>query len=292
MYRNYDQAALDAQYDLRKAFPHATEYIETWDRESLRVRESLPCRLDVAYGGAPGETLDIFPAAPAAAANSAAPGGAPVHVFIHGGYWRALDKQGFSFVAEPLVAAGSAVVVVNYALAPSVTVGQIVGQVREAIAWSYRNAGSFGGDPERLYVSGHSAGGHLTAMAMTHDWSAGAELPADLIKGGCAISGVFDLEPVRLCYLNDEVRLDERAVRDNSPLHRVGPGGGPLVVAVGGGETDEFLRQSAEFATAWSDAGNPGSHLVLPGLDHFSIMAELAGAGGALTRTLLAQMGL
>ncbi len=283
MHRNYDQAGLDAQYNLRERFPHFQEYFDRWERESRRVRETLPCELDIAYGEAPGQTLDMFPAATP---------GAPLHVFIHGGYWRSLDKQDFSFLAEPLVAAGSSVAVINYALAPSVGMDEIVRQVLEAIAWSRRNAGAYNGDGERLFVSGHSAGGHLTAMALNTDWQAFAGLPADTVKGGCAISGLFDLEPVRLCYLNEEVRLDAEAAHRNSPIHDVRPERAPLIVAVGGSETDEFLHHFREFAEAWRGAGNPCTTMELDGLTHFSVLDELSGPGGVITKAILQQMGL
>lgn len=283
MIREYDQAGLDAQYNLRERVLDFQDYLDRWAAESRRVRESLECRLDVAYGDAPGQTLDVFPATGT---------GAPVHVFIHGGYWRALDKEDFSFVAEPLVAAGAGVLVINYALAPSVRVGEIVRQVHEAIGWSHRHAAEFGGDGERLYVSGHSAGGHLTAMAMTHDWSGAAGVPADVIKGGCAISGLFDLEPLRRTYLNEDLQLDEASARENSPMQRIAAGAAPLVVAVGGVETDEFLRQSAEFAAAWEQKGNPCRQLEPAGLHHFSIMDPLTWGDGETCRAILQQMGL
>lgn len=283
MYREYDQAGLDAQYNLRLKFPHFQDYFELWDREGRRVRESLRCHLDIPYGESQGERLDFFPASHP---------GAPVLVFIHGGYWQFLDKSDCSALAEPLVAAGSAVAVVNYALAPSVTVDEIVRQIYESLAWCHHNAKDFGGDPERLYVAGHSAGGHLAAMALTHDWSKVPGVPDDLVKGACAISGVFDLEPIRLTYLNEVLKLDEVSARGNSPLHRIADNGPPLVVAVGTAETEEFLRHSTDFAAAWEKRGNPCTHLELAGLTHFSVLDELASPEGALTGAILAQMGI
>ena len=138
-------------------------------------------------------------------------------MFIHGGYWQALDRKDFSFVAERLVEAGAAVALVGYDLAPAVDMDTIVGQIRAAIAWLYRNADAHGFDPDRICLAGHSAGGHLAAMALATDWTAFG-LPADLVKGVCAISGVFDLEPIRLCYLNEVVRLDAEQARRNSPV--------------------------------------------------------------------------
>lgn len=282
VFRGYDQDALDAQYNLRARHPDFQAHFDDWAARSARARQALPCRLDVPYGEAPGETLDVFPAARA---------DAPVQVFIHGGYWQLLDKSDFSFLAEPWVRAGAAAVLVNYDLAPRVSMDEIVRQARAAVAWSCRHARGFGGDPERVYVSGHSAGGHLTAMALLHDWAAEG-LPGDAVKGGVAISGLYELEPVRLTYLNEALQLDEGAARRNSPLHALRPVRAPLVVAVGGGESEEFLRHSATFAEAWRQQGNAGGHLAVPGHNHFTVLGELTVPGAPLGRALLEQMGL
>src|SRR5207245_9760578 len=188
----------------------APEWLERYARESAKARAELSCRLDVAYGASPGETLDVFPA----------PGStpAPVHVFIHGGYWHRLDKADFSFVARGLLPAGATVVVINYALIPTVQMAELVSQCRASIAWVHRHAASFGGDPTRIFVSGHSAGGHLVAMAMSTDWKAFGGLPADVIKAGCGIGGLYDLEPIRLCYLNAVLTLTPEDARRHSPV--------------------------------------------------------------------------
>ena len=270
----------DKQYNLRARHPDHPAFFERYRSESARVRGALGGRLDVPYGPSPDEALDIFPASSAKA---------PVHVFIHGGYWRSLDKRDFSYVAEPFVAAGAAVVVVNYALAPRVTLDEIVRQNCAALAWIYRNAGSFGGDPDRLFVSGHSAGGHLTAMMLVTDWRA-LGLPADLVKGGCAISGVFDLDPMLATSINADVRLDRAGAARNSPIRHMPDRASPMIAAVGANETDEFVRQSREFAAAWQARGLPGEYLALPGLHHFDIILELGKADAPLTRTMLVLM--
>ena len=277
MYRGYDQAALDAQYNLRARHPEFQEHFDRWARESEAARSALPCRLDIPYGEGPGERLDWFPAERP---------GAPVHVFIHGGYWRSLDKKDHSFVAPPLVRAGYAVAVINYALAPSVTVDEIVRQVRSAIAWCRRNAKAQGGDPDRITVSGHSAGGHLTAMALLTDWQK-LGLPRDTGKAGCAISGLYEMEPIRLSYLNADVRLDADADARLSPMRIDPPARTPLLVAVGGGETDEFLRQSREYARLRKSQGHLCDLLETPGDNHFTILQQLGGAGTPLARALL-----
>ena len=283
MFRHYDRAGLDAQYNLRMRHPEYQEYLDRNERESERVRRTLPCRLDAAYGRKPGEKLDIFPAARP---------GAPVQVFIHGGYWQLLDKKSHSFVASPFVAAGCAVVAVNYTLAPAADMDEMVHQNRSALAWVYRNARTFNGDPSRIFISGHSAGGQFVAMLMAADLEAEEDVPADVIKGGCAFSGIFDLEPIRLSFLNEAIGMDEEGARRNSPLYHLPRGGAPLILAVGADETDEFLRQTAEFSAALKNVGYPCTSMVLSGLNHYSMVQELGSAESPLTQAVFRQMSL
>ena len=171
--------------------PEWQDFFKKWTAWSEELRARRPCRLNVPVGEGPDEVIDIFPAVEL---------GAPVHVFIHGGYWQAMSKDEFSYVADGVVDQSAAVVVVNYALAPAVDIDEIVRQCRAALAWVWRHAKEFAATPERIYVSGHSSGGHLTAMLLSTDWPAfAANLPSDLVKGGCAISGLYDLEAMRLC---------------------------------------------------------------------------------------------
>lgn len=282
VFLNYDRAALDREYDNQKKVPNYAASRERQAAASQAVRASFPCRLDVAYGEAPRERLDIF-----------LPSGgepAPVHVFIHGGYWQRNDKSGSSFVARTLVPVGAACVVLNYPLVPSVTLDAVVGACRRAVAWLYRNASSFQGDPERLSVSGHSAGGHLAAMLLATDWAAYG-LPAGVVKTACGISGLYHLEPVRLCYLNDVLQLDEPATRRNSPVLLKPPPSGQLLLAVGGEEGPEFHRQVTALAAAWGPA-IPCQVLDLPGQDHFSLVEQLGDPDAALSRALVSFLGL
>ena len=282
VYRDYDQEALDLEYDMRRRVPdHAVHYARLQDSSDRAVR-GLDCQLDVAYGAAPGQKLDIFPAAQP---------NAPIHVFIHGGYWRAFDKSGHRFVAWPFVEAGATVLLLNYDLCPNVTMNKIVGQNRAAIRWVYNNAASFGANCNRLYVCGHSAGGHLTAMMMSTEWSKYG-LPWDAIKGGCAISGLHDLEPLRLSYLNSDIQLDSVMVQRNSPIHNLPGRAGPQIIAVGGGETDEFRRQSRTYCDAWTGARLNGEYFELPELDHIMVVAELESADSPLTQKIFQQMGI
>lgn len=283
VFRGYDQPALDREYNNRQKVPDAAAYLARYETESGRARAELPGRLDVAHGAAAGETLDVFPAP--------GPGPAPVHVFIHGGYWHRMDKTDFSWVARAFRPAGAATVVINYALIPTVDMDELVRQCRAAIAWTWKNARTFGGDPDRIVISGHSAGGHLVAMMMATDWRAfGA--PADVIKGGTGISGLYDLEPIRLCYLNEVLKLTPEAARRHSPVLLAPTGRAPLLLAVGGLEGPEYHRQTDELAAAWRARGAPVDVLDMPGLHHFSIVSQLGDPKAELSRAILAQMGL
>jgi arylformamidase len=284
VYQGYDRAALDAQYDNRAAVPDHKDYTARWAVDCAAVLEDFNSRLDVAYGTADGETLDIFP--------TATEDPAPVLVYYHGGYWMSRDKSDFIFFARTFVPAGAALVVVNYGLIPSVDMDELVRQCRNALSWVHANAASFGGDAGRIHVAGHSAGGHLVAMMMTTDWPAVGGLPRDLVKGGCAISGLYDLEPMALCYLQDTLGLSAEQVARNSPLHLMPATTAPLVIAVGGAESDEFHRQGATLAAAWRGHGVPCSEIERPGLNHFSILADFAEPDSPTTAALLAQMGM
>src|SRR6185436_335151 len=279
----YDQAALDREYNNSGKIPNAADYLARYPAESARAREELPARLDLRYGPRPGETLDIF--------LPEGRGPWPVHVFVHGGYWRSLDKEHFSFVARGLQPAGVLVAVVNYALIPTVDMDELVRQVRASVAWLHRNVAALGGDPNRIFVSGHSAGGHLAAMLMSTDWSAFAGLPADVVKAGCGISGLYDLEPIRLSYLNEVLKLTPESARHLSPVHCPPARSGPLLLAVGGLEGPEYHRQGEELAAVWRTKRLPCQALDMPGHHHFSILAELEDPGTTLSRLLLRQMG-
>ncbi|MCC7048577.1 MAG: alpha/beta hydrolase [Alphaproteobacteria bacterium] len=281
IYRDYDRAALDAQYNNRLRVPDFAAYFARWKAGSDAARDRLlaaGARLDVAYGSSPLERLDIFPAKPADGRRP------PVLVFIHGGYWRALDKTDFTFTAPPYVHAGITYVAINYGLVPTVSMDDILRQSRAALTWLYRNPGTHGGDVQRLYVSGHSAGGQLAPLVMGHDWGAQG-LPRDLVKGAIAISGLFDLEPIRLSYLDEGMNLDAAAVRRLSPIHQVPPASkrqSPLVLCVGGAESPEFLRQQEAYAEAWAHNQEPARVVDAPGLNHFSVMDQMAEPTSAL----------
>ncbi|MGH7358798.1 MAG: alpha/beta hydrolase, partial [Candidatus Rokuibacteriota bacterium] len=235
-------------------------------------------------GPAPGETHDLF--------QPAGGGPAPVHVFVHGGYWRALGKGDFSFVARGLQPAGVLVAVIDYALIPTVDMDELVRQARASVAWLHRNAAAFGGDPARITVSGHSAGGHLAAMLLSTDWPRFAGLPPDVVKAACGISGLYDLEPIRLSYLNETLALTPDTARRNSPVHVVPAAAGPVLLAVGAREGDEYHRQTESLAAAWRRRGLVAEVMDMAGHDHFSIVTELARPDSPLSHAILRQLGL
>ena len=273
----------DAQYNNRARIPEHLEILREWADRSAAARAALPGTLDIAYGSDPGERLDLFtPEAPRA----------PVLVYIHGGYWRALDKRDASFVAAPFVAAGAFVVVPNYALCPAASIDAIVGQQRAALAWVWRHAAAHGGDPARIVVAGHSAGGHLAAMMLATDWPAIAPaLPADLVKGALSISGVFELEPLRHApFLAPDLHLDAVAAQRLSPIALPAPKQ-PLFALVGGDESEEFLRQNALIADIWGPVAVPVCEPV-PGRNHMSVLRELAEPASRTHRLALRLLGL
>ena len=283
IWRDYDRAALDAQYNNRARIPDYVDCFERWLAWSAETRAALPGGRDVAYGDLPVETLDIFPAERP---------GAPILIMIHGGYWYSLDKHHDSFVAEGLLPHGVATVVINYGLAPAYRMDEIVRQNRAAAAWVWRNADSFGGDPARIHVLGQSAGGHLAAMLLATDWPAfGADLPADLVKSAVSIAGIYELEPIRLCYLNERLGMDAAEARRNSPVAQRYPVAAPFMLVSGDIESEEYARQAAAMAVVWEAHGYPLGRLELPGFNHFTMADQLRDPASELTRAVAAQMG-
>jgi arylformamidase len=284
IYRGYDQQALDAQYNNRARFPDFEQHFDRWTAWSRDTRVKLDCRLDVPFGPTELEKIDIFPAGVT---------GSPVYVFIHGGYWYSLDKSHYSYVAEGMKPHGISTVVNNFALAPVAGMDTIVEHNRRALAWIWQNAASFGGDRERIYVCGHSAGGHLGMMLLATDWAAyGKGMPANLVKGVCAIGGIFEMEPIRLSYLNKTLKMDAAEALRNCPLHQTYRCAAPLSLVIAVDESDEFHRQSADMQAHWRALGYPCELLVPEGLDHFNVVNELADPQCALVLHQLEQMKL
>ena len=262
-----DASFLSREYNNRVLVKDHPQYFARWAEASARARSTMICYLDRRYGDSAGETIDIFPARK---------GDGSCMMFIHGGYWRSLDKFDFSFLAPAWVDAGVSLAVVNYDLCPGVTVEEIVRQMLRASRWLYLNAEQYGMDEDRLYVSGHSAGGHLTAMMMTALWPVfDARLPKDLWKGGLAISGIYDLRPlVHVDWLNADLKLDEATALRVSPAFLPTATRAPVMTCVGGDESSEFKRQNALLGERWRGAF--AGDIAMPGRHHFSICDGLA----------------
>lgn len=284
LYRDFaTQEELDAQYDLSKVFPEAADrYAAFCWRESERARADLEHRPGVPFGPTLAERVDVYPAGE----------DAPVLIYVHGGFWALRTSEEFGFVARGPASRGVATVVTNYALCPAVTIDEVVRQTRAAVAWAYKNARAFGGDPERIHVAGHSAGGHLVGMLLATDWEGDYGLPAGIIKGATAISGLYDLEPFPYTFLQPKVQLTWDQVRRNSPILRLPDAAPPLLVVYGADETGEFKRQSEDFLAAWQGEGLDGGRLILSGKDHYDVIDGFLDAGSPLLSEILGRMGL
>jgi arylformamidase len=289
----FDPAWLDRMYNNRALVPDHPAYFERWAADSQAVRKRLPCQIDVPYGNHAGDMLDVFPAAGFGSQGIKPGKGAPVLVFIHGGYWRSLDKSDHSFVAPALTEAGACVVVPNYALCPAVTIPDITLQMVKALAWTWRHIARYGGDPNRITVAGHSAGGHLAAMLLLCDWKAYAgDLPADLLKNALSISGLYDLEPIRHTpFLKDSLKLTPEQVAKASPALLPAPRRGTLYSVAGADESAEFLRQNLLIQQAWGEGVVPvcESHLRR---NHFSALDALTETDHRLHGLALDLLGL
>jgi arylformamidase len=262
-----NEAWYDAMYNNRELVPDHPAYFARWAADSRQARQSAACELDLRYGREDGETLDVFPSGH---------GDAPILVFIHGGYWRSLDKSDHSFIAPAFTRHGACVVIPNYALCPAVTIPQITLQIARAVAWTWHNAARFGGDRKRIVVAGHSAGGQLAAMMLACLWQQlDAALPRDAVRSALAISGLHDLDPImRTPFLQPSLRLTPEQVAQASPARLPAPKQGTLYTVAGGDESAEYHRQNRLIQEAWGPRRVPVCEL-LPGRNHFSALDAL-----------------
>lgn len=267
------------QYDATATIPDHAKIFGRWVRDSGQVRSAGGGVMDIAYGESEGEKLDLFPAAQS---------GAPLLVFIHGGWWRSLDKKHFHFMAAAYRDAGINFALTNYTLAPAATLEEITRQQARAISWLYRNADQYGYDRDRIVVAGHSAGAQLAAVMMTN-WGMDADLPRDLVKGGILLSGVYDLETIRLAdSINVDVKLQPEDVKKLSPIYMERPEHGRFVTAVGALEAAEFRREAAMLIEHWK--ASHVSNLVLAERNHLTICDAFCTPGDPLFQATVGMM--
>jgi arylformamidase len=270
----YDPAWLDRMYNPRLSVREFPEHFRNWAAWSADAMRGGSRSLDVRYGGGPNEHLDVYRTQGEKA---------PVLVFIHGGYWRGLDKKDHGFVAPPFTNEGMCVVVPNYALCPAVTIPDIVMQMVRALAWTWRHIGEHGGDRDRIYVAGHSAGGHLAAMMAACLWQVhDARLPPDLVKGALSISGLHDLDPfVHAPFLKDSLKLTPADARRASPAYLPPPSHTKLYSVSGELESEEFHRQMSLIRDKWGKQRVPVCEMIA-GCNHFSVLEALTQKGNRL----------
>ena len=281
-YKGFRADELEYQFNPRVSVPEFPELSKVRAALSRKVRESAKSWLDVPYGKSPREKLDIY------AADK--PGG-PVFVYLHGGYWRGGNKEDNCNFAPTFTACGATVVLVEYDLCPQVTVSDIVGETRSAVAWIYRNIAHYGGDPGKIHLAGASAGSHLTAMALAHDWEK-QDLPRDIIKGAVVMSGVYDLDMVIRISVQEEVRLTPEMARENNPFLHPPMASCPILVAVGGAEPKGWQQMSEDFFNYCKARGPSVKYLVVPGANHYTVPEQFLDASSSLTQAALKQMML
>ena len=270
LYKGMDATTLEAEYNLVKCRGENdfVSLIDRWLKRSAALRERSGALLDIAYGEGEREKLDYF--------YSGNPKG-PMLLYIHGGYWQRGDKSIYSFISEAFIKQGVSVAVINYDLTPSVRMGQIPPQIRKAIACCYHNANELKFDRDQLHLSGHSAGGHLTAMMLATDWkSFDSQLPTDLIRSGLLISGIFELEPIVRTSLNEGPKMDVAEAIAESPMFIPQLSNAPQLVVYGGGETTELQRQSTDYANQFRTVDRTIELYEVPNDDHFDELERLA----------------
>lgn len=285
VWRNLTQAALDSAYDQAAYAANRETVLKRFAVNSEDCRNRLGPPQRFAYGTGESDATDVY--------MSPAPK-APINVFIHGGAWRAGTAADYGFPAELFVGAGACLAVPDFDWVQDRDgdLTPIADQVRRAIAWTWHNADHFGGDRDRLFLSAHSSGAHLAAVALTTDWEAEYGLPTDAIKSALLCSGIYDLEPVRLSARSSYVAFTDDSEAALSPIRHIARIVCPIILAHGTLETPEFQRQSQEFASALAAHGHDCTHIIGDALNHFEILETLAKPDGLLGHAVLEQMGL
>lgn len=284
-YRYYDLETLDRQYNARATVADIWPILQVYRDRTTQARTRLPCHLGLRYGATPAERLDVFPAPPARQPS-------PVFVYLHGGYWRLLDAADSGFMAEAFTQAGICVVAINYALAPEVSLDEIVRQCRAALAWIHGHIGAFGGDPRRLHVAGSSAGAHLAAMLIAPGWQAAFDMPDDVITGATLLSGLYELAPLRMTHVNEWLALDAPGAQRNSPIFQLPARPLRLVFSYAPGETDEFKRQTEAYLAACRAVGCRCEFVPMPGTNHFDLVLATADPTTVLTMAIFEALAI
>jgi arylformamidase len=285
VFLDYDQVELDAAYDQSFYAPLRGQILKRLAAASEAMRRRLGAPRREAYGPSEVEALDIYAAKRARA---------PIFVFIHGGAWLGGEAKNYAYPAEMFLAAGAHYIALDFVAikAAGGDLGAMAAQVRRAIAWVYKNAASFDGDPQRLYIGGHSSGGHLCGVALVTDWQKELGLPADIVKGGLVMSGMYDLKPVRLSKRSSYVAFTDAMEQAMSAQRQLDRLAAPLTLTYGSNETPEFQRQSRDFAAAAAAAGKPVELVVAPEFNHFEMVESLGNPYGPNGRAALAMMKL
>jgi arylformamidase len=282
LYKGFRPDEMEYQYNPRESVPEYPELAKTRSAQAKIVRESAKSWLNVPYGNSPREMLDIY------AADKA---GGPVLIYIHGGYWRSGSKEDNCNFVPTFTKRGATVVLVEYDLCPQVTVSDIVRQTRAAIAWVCKNITRYSGDPSKVFISGHSAGGHLTAMALANDWTKEG-LPQDCIKGAVATSGVFDLDMVMKISVQEQVRMKPEIAKLNSPFQNPPLVKCPVVVAVGSAEPKGWQQMSEDYFNYCKQQDMTVEYLVVPGANHYTMSERLLDDSNPQTQAMIKQMGI
>jgi arylformamidase len=284
LWRSYDQSALDRQYNSRGTVVHPSIYLREYAARTREAKASLACHENLCYGNGPDDRLDLYQPTGAAAAA------APVLVFFHGGDWRALSKNDSGFAAPAFTASGVVFVALDFTLLPASTLPAMGAQVRRALAWLSQNVTAYGGDPARIHIAGHSSGANLVGQCLMAQPPGAQGAGPGLIKSALMISGLGDLEPVRLSFRNQQLKLTPEVARQASLLHQKPGTACPLLVAVGEKETEDYRRQSRELADYWRGHGNPAVLMELEGRHHFDGVLEWADPASAFFRASRAML--
>jgi len=283
VYKQFRADEMEAHFNPRVVLPDVDGLLAERAARSAETRARLENHRNLAYGDSERQVVDIFPAAEP---------NAPVNLYIHGGYWRAVSKDDVSQLAEHFHAKGVTAVLLDYDLCPQVTLTDIVAQARRGVAWTWRRIADYGGDPDRFYISGSSAGGHLVAMTLAHDWRGEEGMPSDFIKGAVAITGVLDTDPVLHVTPNEDIRLTPELARANNPMLHPPGTATPIIVAVGADEPAGWRQMSKDYYELCRARGIACEYHEVPGTHHFSVTESIGEAGSLMQKLVFGQMGI